>query len=161
MIVGAHPVVAITVFDDSIDVAQLLVTGIGAASIVLVGTVSVGTHPYLAVTIFVDNTWCVVAEGRRVEFVVQELSVLPVAHVESKESIMVGGHPKQTMTVATEIPDKQSLGRVLESPCAQHARQCLVPALVPLHIDKGVAKVHHEDIAFGVNVDTILLIGNA
>ena len=160
-VVGAHPEVAIAVLDNGVHIAQLDAAGIGAAHTVLVGTVLVRAYPYLAVLVLVEVLGRVVAQARRVELVVQELPILTASHVEGEEAVMVRSHPELSATVCQHVPHHQLLRNVLHTKGPQHVGQRLVPPLLLLEIDKGIAEVHHVDVALRVYVDAELLIGDA
>ena len=92
-IIAAHPVVAVLVFADGVDVAQFHTPQARQASHVLVETVLIGTNPDTAVARLVDVAERIVANRRLVVLVVLELLPLLALQVYHDQSLVVASQP--------------------------------------------------------------------
>ena len=158
LLVAAQPVVAVEVFTDGIQVAQLQVLDAGLSRQILVDTILIRTYPHLSPRVQEDMLRGVVAQCRLVELVVLELAHLMVLHVYHEQSLMVGGSPYPALLVDLYVPRLQFLRHIRDAMGVQIVGQLFVPPFLAAYIYKGVFQRHHPEVALLVDGQLVVLV---
>ena len=112
-IVRTQPIVAETVFSNSIDVTHFQIHHAGRSLLIHIHAVLEGAYPHQSVVVHVNITKGILADGRLVELIVQELSHLVVLQVNHQQSLVVGSQPDTSLGVHLQVPYLQVLRNIL------------------------------------------------
>ena len=156
--VAAYPVEPMTVFHHGIDVAQEVeTTNAGGAFLVLVDTILVGRHPDAPLAIDINLAWGVIADGRLIELIIQELLEHPVLGVDDKHALMVGGHPEATLVVYLDVPHLQPIGQSLDTFRQHQLAHGGIPAVLFLDVDEGVVLGYDVEVLLVIDKQAVVL----
>ena len=157
LVVGTHPVVANLILANRRNIAQIDALQTGKATDILVHAVFVGADPHAAVISLIDVTEGIIADGRLVVLIVQELLPLLVLHINDHQRIVVAYQPEPVVLVDEEVPHLQCRRDAFNTFRSQIVDYRTIPCLGLMLMDKHIRQHVTPYILIFIDIEPVLL----